>query len=83
MAKKLIKLATISDIRREMATVYREARAKTIENTEAHKLTMMLKEISKAAEIELNFDKQPADDKKIADQLRDVAKAIRDTDTTN
>jgi len=80
MAIKQIPLANIPDIRREMACVYREARAKKLDSTEAHRLTMILKEICKAAEIELNSS---AGNKENVPDLSEFSKIMRGADTKN
>lgn len=46
-----INLSSAEDIRREMARVYREARSRTIDTTEASRLIYMLSQITKAYEL--------------------------------
>lgn len=46
-----INLSSAEDIRREMARVYREARGRAIDTTEASRLIYMLSQITKAYEL--------------------------------
>jgi hypothetical protein len=46
-----INLSTAEDIRREMARVYREARAGAVDTTQASKLVYILSQITKAHEL--------------------------------
>ena len=57
------KLQTLSDVKNEMAKVYREARSGLIDNSEATKQVWMLKEIGKIitdSELELRMDRLEA-----------------------
>lgn len=47
-----IKLSSIEDVRREMATIYREARAGTMDVTDVGKLAYVLAGIGKLIEVE-------------------------------
>ena len=48
-----IKLNSIGDVRREMATIYREARAGTVDISDAGRLAYVLTGIGKLIEVEL------------------------------
>ena len=74
--KRKISLGTIADVRREIANVYRDAKDKTLDIGEAHKLTMILRELVKAVDVE----NKTGGGGEVETNLNNIADAIRQRD---